>query len=120
MNQFKKFELEVNLNHNIYKVAMSNGKILPSSTFIMHTHTQDHKKSLPEFSLLLSCHRKIAEKYFQSQTISHLGVPDLKELIKRTYSQYFNIVLIKNAEKYFDSIPLMVPAVVFEHTLICF
>ena len=36
---------------------MSNGKILPSSTFIIHTHTQDHKKSLPEF---FSLRRKIS------------------------------------------------------------
>ena len=44
---------------------------------------------------------------------------NLRELIKNTYSQYLNIVLIKNTEKCFDSIPLMVPAIVFEYIVIC-
>ena len=67
---------------------MSNGKILPSSTFIIHTHTQDHKKSLPEFSILLSCHRKIAEKYCY---LTHVFQQELKRKdikLKSTSDEY--------------------------------
>lgn len=47
--------------------------------------------------------RKLQKIFFKRQTISHLDVLGLKELIKSTYSQYFSIVLIKNTKKCFES-----------------